>query len=143
MDLGDVSSLKDELKLLREELSTLKNASLIGINDKIERDIKTLEEKFGKDLVDKYRNDIRSMAAKYPQNSIPKIFKHFCDDDEYETAVLGSAKRKEKEELERKKRGSSPGGFETITAKTPLTKGAGGRITHDSIIQRIKEKIGM
>ncbi len=142
-DLGDVSSLRGEIKSLRDKLSQIENASLIGINDKIERDIKTLEEKFGKDLVDKYRNDIRSMATKYPQNSIPKIFKHFCDDDEYEQAILKEAKRKEKEELERKKRGSSPGGLETITAKTPLNKGVGGRVTHDSIIQRIKEKIGM
>ena len=143
VDIGDVSSLKNEVKLLRDKLSNLENASLIGINDKIERDIKTLEERFGKDLVDKYRNDIRSMAIKYPQNSIPKIFKHFCDDEEYDQAVLKNEKRKEKEELERKKRGSSPSGFETITAKTPLQKGAGGRVSHDSIIARIKEKIGM
>ena len=143
VDVGDVSSLKNEVKLLRDKLSQIENASLIGINDKIERDIKILEERFGKDLVDKYRSDIRSMAIKYPQNSIPKIFKHFCDDDEYDQAVLRNEKKKEKEELERKKRGSSPGGIETITAKTNLQKGVGGRVTHDSIIQRVKEKLGL
>ena len=143
VDIGDVSSLKSEVKLLRDKLSNLENASLRGINDKVERDIKVLEERFGKDLVDRYRSDIVSKATRFPENPVLQIFKHVCDDGEYSKAILEEAKRKEKEELERKKRGSSPSGFETITAKTPLQKGAGGRVSHDSIIARIKEKIGM
>uniref|UniRef100_A0A6M3ILK6 Uncharacterized protein n=1 Tax=viral metagenome TaxID=1070528 RepID=A0A6M3ILK6_9ZZZZ len=131
----------ETVKKLEGDIALLRNTSLIGLGDKIEGDIQKLEGKFGKDLVGKYKADITAMALKYPQNSVPKIFKHLCDDTEYETAVLESAKRKEKEELERKKQGSSPGG-QGFTAVTEARKDKSGRTNISDIVQRVKERLG-
>ena len=134
-------SSSTKIAKLEEEIALLRNTSMIGLGEKIDSDIQKLEGKFGKDLVGKYKADIRAMALKYPQNSIPKIFKHLCDDSEYETAVLSDAKRKEKEELERKKAGSSQGG-QDFTATTEAKKDKFGRTSLQSVLQRVKERLG-
>ena len=137
----EINLLKTEIKTLKDELSIIKGAAITGVSERIERDISILEEKFGKDLVAKYADDIRKTAIKYPQNSIPKIFKYLCPDDEYEIAVLDVAKKKEQMELERKKKGSLPNET-TFTPKTELKKDQFGRVSVATIAQRVRERLG-
>jgi hypothetical protein len=137
----EINLLKTEIKTLKDELSIIKGAAITGVSERIERDISILEEKFGKDLVAKYADDIRKTAIKYPQNSIPKIFKYLCPDDEYERAVLDVAKKKEQMELERKKKGSLPNET-TFTPKTELKKDQFGRVSVATIAQRVRERLG-
>ena len=139
--VGKIALLETEIKALKDDLSILRGAALTGVADKIERELSALEEKFGKDLTDKYKEEIRKTAAKYPQNSILRIFKHLCPDDEFERAVLDSAKRKEQAELERKRKGSLPNDT-TFTPKTEIKKDAYGRVSIVSLVQRVRVKVG-
>lgn len=139
----DMKSLKDEIKSLRDELSIIRNTAIVGQTERIETQLQKLEEKFGTDLVGKYKKDIMATAIKYPNQSVSKLLFHFADDSEVETALLTQAKKKEKEELERKKRGTSPSGTETsFTAKTELKRDKAGRVTFDSLKDRILERLG-
>jgi len=141
--VGEVSTLKDEIKSLREEISAVRNAAVIGQTDRVEVQLQKLEEKFGAELVNKYRKDIMATAIKYPNQSVNKLLYHFGDDSEIETALLNQAKKKEKDELDRKKRGSSPSGSETsFVAKTELKKDKTGRVTMASLKDRILERLG-
>jgi hypothetical protein len=142
--IGEVSTLKEEIKNLREEIASVRNAAVIGQTDRIEVQLKKLEEKFGTDLVNKHRKDIVATSLKYPNQSVNKLLYHFADDSELETAILVQSKKREKEELDRKKRGSSPSGTGTsFVAKTELSKDKKtGRITFESLKSRIMERLG-
>ncbi len=139
----EVSSLRNEIKTLREEIALVRNAATLGQTDRVETQLQKLEEKFGADLVGKYKKDIVATALKYPNQSVNKLLYHFADDSEIETALLKQAKTKEKEELDRKKRGSSSGTDDSFVAKTPLEKDKRtGRVTFESIKQRVLERLG-
>ena len=138
----EVSSLRNEIKSLREEISIVRNAALVGHNDRTEIQLQKLEEKFGADLVGKYKKDIITLSLKYPATSVNKLlYSLVTDDTEIENALLNQAKKREKEELDRKKRGSSFGASEdSFVSKTELKKDKFGRVTHESLLGRISER---
>ena len=139
----DMESLKETVSKLEQKLSIIENAALIGQTDRVESQLVKLEERFGKELVDKYKKDIMATAIKYPHQSVTKLLYHFADDSEVETALLNQAKKKEKEDLERKKKGASPSGAEpSFTAKTELKKDKAGRVTFESFKDRVLERLG-
>lgn len=140
----DTKSLEDKVSKLENELSLIRNAALVGQTDRIESQLQKLEEKFGADLVGKYKKDIMATVLKYPNQAVNKVLYHFADDSEIETALLSQARKKEKEELERKKRGASPSSSDlSFVAKTPLEKDKRtGRVTMESFMQRVKERMG-
>jgi hypothetical protein len=142
--VGEVSALKGELKLLKEEIALIKNNALIGQTDRIETQLQKLEEKFGTELVGKHKTDIIALSLKYPRQPVAKLLYSLADDSELETALLNQAKKKEKTELDRKKKGSSSGGGEdSFVAKTALTKDKRtGRTTFESLKQRVLERLG-
>lgn len=133
--------LKDEVSKLRNELSILKQASLVGLNERVESQLKKLEGEFGEKIVGKYRKDITAMALKYPHQTVKKIFYHFADDLELETTLLERAKKREKEELERKKAGAGPEGA-GVTGKVEIPRDKAGRVNMRQLLQNIKEKHG-
>jgi len=143
-EVPDTKGLEDKISKLENELSLIKNAALIGQTDRVEIQLGKLEEKFGADLVGKYKKEIMATAIKFPNQTVNKLLYHFADDSEIETALLNQAKKKEKEELDRKKKGSSPSGGEpSFVAKTELVKDKRtGRVTFDSFKQRILERLG-
>jgi hypothetical protein len=140
----DIKDMEEKIVKLENELSLIKNTALIEQTDKVEIQLQKLEEKFGADLVGKYKKGITATAIKYPNQTVQKLLYHFADDSEIETALLNQAKKKEKEELDRKKKGSSPGGAgDSFVAKTPLDKDKRtGRVTFESIKQRVLERLG-
>lgn len=140
----DTKGLEDKISKLENELLLIKNSAIIGQTERVESQLQKLEEKFGTELVSKYKKDIMATAIKFPNQTVNKLLYHFADDSEIETALLKQAKTKEKEELDRKKKGSSPSGAEgSFVAKTPLEKDKRtGRVTTSSLIQRIKERLG-
>lgn len=133
----------EKIAKIQEELTLLRNATAVGQSERIEIQLSKLEEKFGADLVNKYRDDIKAMSLKYPHQVVQKLLYHFADDSEIDTALLSNVKKKEKEELDRKKRNASPAGGEgSFIAKTALTKDKSGRVTVSSLKQRILERLG-
>ena len=141
--VGEVSSLKEEIRSLRDEITSFRNTNIIAQTERVETQIQKLEEKFGAELVGKYRKDIVATAIKYPNQAVNKLLYHYADDSEIETALLKQAKTKEKEELDRKKRGSASGTGDSFVAKTPLEKDKRtGRVTFASIKDRVLERLG-
>jgi uncharacterized protein YdhG (YjbR/CyaY superfamily) len=140
----DNKDLVDKVAKLEAELSLVRNATITAQSEKIEGSLEKLVEKYGADLVKKYEQDIKATALKYPNQSVAKLLFHFAEDSEIETALLKTAKQKEKEELDRKKRGSSPGGSESsIAVKTPFEKDKRtGRTTIESFKNRVLERLG-
>ena len=133
----------DKIAKIQDELTSLRNATNIGNSERIEVQLSKLEEKFGAELIGKYKNDIKAMSLKYPNQSVQKLLYHFADDSEIETAIIGNSKKKDKEELDRKKRNASPmGGEGSFVAKTNLEKDKQGRVTFNSIAQRVRERLG-
>ena len=139
----DNKALEEKVAKLEGELSMIKDAALLGQTDRIESQLARLKEEYGNDLVDKHKEGIKALALKFPRQEIENILLHLSDKSEVRTALLNQAKKKEKEELERKKRGSSASGTETsFTAKTELKKDKAGRVTLESLRDRIMERLG-
>jgi hypothetical protein len=133
----------EKIVKLQDEIASLRSAANIGNSERVEIQLSKLEEKFGADLISKYKNDIKAMSLKYPNQSVQKLLYHFADDSEIETAIIGNSKKKDKEELDRKKRNASPSGNESsFTAKTALVKDKQGRTTFSSLKQRVLERLG-
>lgn len=57
-----------------------------------EGELNTLSEKFGKPIIEKYRDIVLSEKQKYPQAKVKDILKYVVPDDEYEQAILDSRK---------------------------------------------------
>jgi hypothetical protein len=60
----------------------------------VERDLVDLEKKFGKEVISKYREAIKSEWAKYPNATAKNIMKYVVPDEEYEQALLSKSSRK-------------------------------------------------
>ena len=140
----NTKQLEDKITKMENELALLKNATIIGQEGRVESQLQKLEERFSKDLVGKYRQDIKAMALKYPQQSVAKLLYHFADETEIETAILSKGKKKEKEDLDKKKRFSSPNkGDDSFVATTDLQKDKRtGRVTMESFKNRVLERLG-
>lgn len=54
----------------------------------VEADLVTLESKFGKDVIAKYRDNVISEWEKYPNSKAKDILKYVVPDEEYEQALL-------------------------------------------------------
>ena len=130
-------------KPLKDEVSLLRNTSTIGLTNKIEGDLQKLEDELGKEFIDKHRKEIKSLAIKYPNQSVKKLLYHMADDTALEDALVARADKRKKLELERKKRGSSTGGEEIVTPKSKYEYDKAGKVTTESIVKRAKERLGM
>jgi len=135
-----VSNLKQELKTLKDEISLLRATTVVNQSERIENQLEGLEVEYGKDLVDKYKAEIKSSAIKYPHTSIEKLLFHFATKDELTTALLASGEKKKKEELERKKKGASQSGSDTVTTPLEVKRDKHGRFNWPSLKADIKEK---
>jgi hypothetical protein len=83
-----------------KEIEKLKNSTFSNNADKVETEINNLEKEFGKELVAKYREDIKSSALKYPNQKVNKLLYHFAEESEIEDAITKRSENKRKNELE-------------------------------------------
>lgn len=133
----DAPALKDELAQLRAELNQLKSSSVSNHAEKVDAEIDSLEKEFGKDLVSKYREEIRASALKFPNQRAEKLLLHFADRAEIEDAFVKSAESKKKKEIEFKKNGSLPDG-RSISTKIDIPKDNHGRVNWRGVINNMK-----
>lgn len=139
----DTKGLEDKISKLEIELATIRETALIGQSDRTEVQVEKLKEDYGDELVNKHKEEIKALALKYPRQSVENLLLHLADKSQIRSALLNQAKEKEKKELERKKRGASPSGTETsFTAKTELKRDKAGRVTIESLKDRILERLG-
>jgi hypothetical protein len=108
---------QNEIQAMREEIKTLKSATLSGQAERIDTKIQSLCKEFGDEVVKDVEMDLRKSALRYPNASVKKLFISLIDEDKLETVILEKAKRKQQQEDKIKTQGSSPGGQ---GVKTPV-----------------------
>src|SRR3990167_10644943 len=116
-ETSDYGVLKDKYSKLEQKLNSLEQLTISGQTERVEVKLELLDKRFGKELVSKYKNDIRAAALKFPDQDIGKLFYHYANEDDIKSALLNEAKEKEKLEHKRKEQGSSAGIFDK---KTPV-----------------------
>lgn len=108
---------QNEIQSLRDEIKSLKTATLSGQAERIDSKISGLRKEYGEEVVRDVENDLRKSALRYPSASIKKLFISLIDEDKLETVILEKAKIKKQQEEKIKLQGSSPGGQ---GVKTPV-----------------------
>jgi hypothetical protein len=131
--------LKDNYKALEEKFQKLEQATVSGHTERVEAKISVLEDRFGKDIVDKYRGDIRDTALKFPTQDTVKLFYHLASEDDIKSALLNEAKTEKQREEQRKEQGSGAG---LIDSKTPIEpkKDKLGRTNIKDLVGQIRNK---
>lgn len=133
----DAPAVKGKLAELEEEIRRLKSSSLAGHSDKVDAEIESLEKEFGKDIVSKYREDIKSSALKYPNQRVKKLLYHFAEESEIDDAILKRAETNRKREIENKKNASTSDG-RSISAKVDVPRNNDGRVNWRGLIDNMK-----
>lgn len=105
--------------------------------------MKQVRTKFGDELVNKYEADLKSLTVKYPRLSLNALVATVVGDDEMEKALLNNKEKLDKEELERKKKGSFPGlgGGMPGDKKAEIPRDKNGRIDWKNWKNQLKESI--
>ena len=131
----------DELASVKQELADLKRSTNAGISSGVDKHVEDLSDRFGKDLVGKYAQDIKAMAFKYPEyltnGKFSRILYNLADDSEIDDAVLKSAQRKKEVELKRKEAGTFPGSTSTPSA-IEIPKDKSGRTSFSKLFSNMK-----
>lgn len=106
-ETSDLRGRDDELDRLRKEIESLRNATHMGQAERVTTKIASLKDRFGKEIVEKYEQDIRTAALKYPTQDVDKLFRYVASDDDLSSAYLKEAEKRKKREQELKEEGSS------------------------------------
>ena len=138
----NVEEVLKRMESIEAKLTLLDKTSRIGLGSVVENEIQKVEDEFGKEFTDKYRKDLRTRCENNPGVSAKVILKLIVPDNEYDEAILSRAEKRKKDELERKKKGSSVGGEEIVAPKSKYEYDKQGRVTMDSLIKRAKERLG-
>jgi len=136
---ANVPGLKDEINSLKDEIKNLRNITQVSHNARIKSALDTLEKDYGKEIIDKHRKNLEYMLNKYPNQDAKSLLYNFAaNDTDFEKLLLDRARKREKEELERKKRGASPTGDSTSQAtRLEPKRDRKGRIDTRDLIQRL------
>ena len=132
---------KEEFDAMKAEVEAFKKSASVGLSGQIEGEIKKLEDKYGKELVEKYGKDIRASARQYPSyienNRFSKILFAVASDNEIEDALLKSAQQRKELEKKRKEDGTFPGGPST-PSKVDIPRDKAGRVDKDQFIKNLQ-----
>ncbi len=138
----DTSGLRGEIKVLTDQISLLQTTTRLSQVDRVDKGMEGLDTRFGNDIIDKYRGDIKTMMMKYPGQTAEKVFLQLADGSDIKTAYLNEAKAQEKAETIRKKRGLDPAGNSVVgEIVKPRTKT--GRVDVKKFIANIVQKHGL
>ncbi len=96
-----VSALSEKVNKMEKLLGVYQQSAFDSKQKQIETDLTTLSEKYGKDLIEKYRDVITQRGLQNPNLSTTKIFSFEVPIEEIEQAILSKGKKpltKEKKE---------------------------------------------
>jgi hypothetical protein len=85
--------LQKKIEELESRVSYLSGKDMNFGKQSVVNDLTALEGKFGKDMVDKYRDIVITEWEKYPNSKAKDILKYVVPDDEYEQALLSKVSR--------------------------------------------------
>ena len=115
----DVTALKKEMANLKQYVGYLRGRDIETGLSKVTQDLKSLETKFGTDLVSKYKDSIIGEWRKNPQVKAKDILKYVIPDEEYEQAIIASA-NKGKKPLTIEKKNATQSSQSSVTSKETL-----------------------
>lgn len=138
-EISGVGIKDDEIKALKEEIKSIRNATQMSQAERIDSKLSKLKDRFGKDIVNKYENDIRTAALKYPGQDIDKLFRYVASDDDLRNAYIKEAEKNKKREQELKEEGTSP---RSSGIRTPIKveKDKFGRTNIRDLVSKVLNK---
>ncbi len=101
-----ISALSDKIEKMEKLLGMYQNSASQQRQKQIESDLSVFSDKYGKDLVEKYRSVLIEKGLNYPDLSINKIFQYEVPMEELEQAILTKGRKPLTEE--KKKAISNP-----------------------------------
>ncbi len=88
-----VSALSEKVNKMEKLLGVYQQSAFDSKQKQIETDLTTLSEKYGKDLIEKYRDVITQRGLQNPNLSTTKIFSFEVPIEEIEQAILSKGKK--------------------------------------------------
>jgi len=128
----NVSALSKKVDEMDKVINYFRGKDIQLGKQTLETDLTSLEQRFGKEIIEKYRDDVVKEWNKYPNSKAKDILKYVVPDDEYDQALL-SKRTKTKEKLEAS---ASSGSGVTSSTEAINTKGK----WKDTLKQIIKQK---
>ncbi len=117
----EVSEIKKDLDAIKKTLGVYQQSAFSSRQKQVEVDLGTLSEKYGKDLIEKYRDVITERGLQNPNLPLIKIFSFEVPIEEIEQAIL--LKGKKPLTTEKKQAISSSGsGITSAAEKIDTTK---------------------
>ena len=133
----NAGSLFEKIDSLEKEVNFLKSNAALSQTDRVESQLGEMRSRFGKDMIEKYEAEIKAASLKYPGQDIEKLFYHYASKDDLRTALLNEHKKKEKDEIDKKKNGSAPGGS-SVHTPVDVPRDKGGRVNWSGFIKNMK-----
>ena len=115
----NISKLEKKVEDMERVVNYFRGKDIQLGEQTLNTDLTSLEAKFGKELIERYADDVKSEWRKYPNSKAKDILKYVVPDEEYEQALL-SKRTKTKEKLEAS---ASSGSGVTSSSETINTQG--------------------
>lgn len=114
----NISALQEKLDRLEKVLGVYQSSAMEQRQRQVEADLNVFSEKYGKDLVEKYREIIIDKALQHPNLSIKQIFQYEVPTEEIEQAILSRKKESGKKLLTEEKKNAISSPSSGITSAT-------------------------
>lgn len=138
-EVKDLVDLKDQYKGLFDKVKLLENSTQMTQIERADAKVKRLIDRFGKELVDKYKDDLTKLAMQYPNMSGDKLFYLTANDEELSSAMVAEQQRKKEQEEKRKIEGSF-GGPTSMKKPVDLIKDKHGRTNFRDLATKLFQK---
>lgn len=132
----EVGELKKQLSEITDLVKILSGKHFDDRKSSVNSELDKLSEIYGKEVVDKYRDEVVGIALKFPKESVKKILFHEASDD-LEKSFLAKKENKETLTQEKKNAVSSSGSGVSGSGQMIETKGK----SFSQIIQDVKKTL--
>lgn len=96
------ADLKKELDEIKRQMGFVNNERATTRVQSLNNSLNALTENYGKEFIDKYRDEIVKQGLQYPQAEIKRLITAIADPDDMEQAILSRATRVGKTNIEKK-----------------------------------------
>lgn len=96
------SDLKKELDEIKKSLGIVNNERATTRVQSLNNALNALSESYGKDFIDKYRDDIIRQGLVYPGADVKRLMSALADPEDMEQAILSKAIKSQKQKTDKK-----------------------------------------
>jgi len=129
----------EKIKSLEDKIVQLEKMNLAGLSGAIQGSMKDLEDRFGDEIVTKYKPQIETMLKKYPSylQTPSKVLFSLAEDSEIFEAHEKIKAKQIQAENQRKEAGTFPGG-DSKPSKVEIPRLKGGRVDTAKYIENLE-----